>query len=85
MLIEIADTGPGLPPGAEGLIEPFVTGDTEQTGRQGLGLGLSIVQSLLEQMQGELLLANDPDGRGGLVSIRLPAADPGEPGEGEGG
>lgn len=83
VLVEIADTGPGLPPGAEGLIEPFVTGEPGQIGGQGLGLGLSIVQSLLEQMQGELLLANDPDGTGGLVTIRLPAADPGEPEEGE--
>ncbi|KFI28613.1 ATP-binding protein [Haematobacter massiliensis] len=73
--IEITDTGPGLPPGAEGLIEPFVTGDPGQIGGQGLGLGLSIVQSLLEQMQGELSLANHPAGTGALVTIHLPAAD----------
>lgn len=67
--ISIRDSGPGLPPGQESSVtEPFFT--TRE--REGLGLGLYIVQALLEQMQGELAFATD--GPGATAIIRLPAA-----------
>lgn len=50
-LIEVADTGPGLPEGAERIFDPFYT--TKET-HQGMGLGLSIVHGLVSLWGGEV-------------------------------
>jgi signal transduction histidine kinase len=45
--IEVRDTGPGLPPGAEASVfEPFVRGPRPQ--QPGLGLGLATVKRIVE-------------------------------------
>ncbi|MCO6442016.1 MAG: MASE1 domain-containing protein [Nitrococcus mobilis] len=56
--VVVADTGPGLPVGLlDNIFEPFVTGKTE-----GLGLGLSISRSIVENHGGRLFAGNRPGG-----------------------
>ncbi|OGS15370.1 MAG: hypothetical protein A2234_01425 [Elusimicrobia bacterium RIFOXYA2_FULL_58_8] len=71
-LLEIADTGPGIP--AEALpriFEPFFT--TKPKGK-GTGLGLSTVYGIVQQAHGQIFAANRPDG-GAIFSIYFPATD----------
>ncbi|MEQ1663611.1 MAG: ATP-binding protein [Thiobacillus sp.] len=65
--IEIADTGPGLPPEVQAhLFEPVVS----QKGGDHAGLGLSISHNLIVRMNGSLTCASSPQGTHFL--IRLP-------------
>ena len=67
--IAVEDTGPGLPQiGRERLFEPFFT---TKTG--GLGLGLSISQSIVEAHGGRLTAAPRPGG-GAVFRFTLPIA-----------
>lgn len=67
--IEVRDCGPGIPESATGhLFEPFYT-----TKHQGMGLGLSICQSIAGAHGGEIRYLPNP--RGACFRIRLPAAD----------
>lgn len=52
------------------MLEPFVT-----TKCEGLGMGLAIVRSIVEQHEGELQVVNEP-GRGLTVGLRLPVWKP---------
>jgi two-component system, LuxR family, sensor kinase FixL len=64
----IEDSGPGIDPTLlDRIFEPFVT-----TKEQGLGLGLSICQSILSAHNGSLLAANNVD-QGATFSMVLPA------------
>jgi C4-dicarboxylate-specific signal transduction histidine kinase len=65
--IRVRDSGPGLRDGAEGLIfEPFYT-----TKAGGMGMGLSIVRSIVQAHGGRIHAANHP-GRGAVFEILLP-------------
>lgn len=67
--LTIADRGPGIPEDMrEKILEPFFT--TRVTG-EGLGLGLSIVRTILEQTGGSLTFAPRPGG-GTLTLVDLP-------------
>jgi signal transduction histidine kinase len=69
-LIEIwvRDYGPGLPPEAAARVfEPFQT-----TKEGGLGVGLSICRSIVEQHGGTIQVAS-AEGGGAVFSVRLPA------------
>jgi two-component system nitrogen regulation sensor histidine kinase GlnL len=69
--IEVADTGPGIPPGLEDrLFTPFFTTKTE-----GAGLGLSVANSIVERHGGRLELTNDPGG-GAVARCYLPIEHP---------
>jgi signal transduction histidine kinase len=73
--IRFADDGPGLPPGTpEKLFEPFRT-----TKKGGLGLGLALVQRVVDAHGGEIRVERLP--RGTAFTIVLPAAP--EPREAE--
>jgi signal transduction histidine kinase len=73
VLVEVSDTGPGIPPPAlEQVFAPFYS--TKGRG-EGTGLGLSICRRLIEEHHGELTVANLP-GSGALFRIRLPIASP---------
>lgn len=65
--IEVADSGPGLPPGlGDRIFDPFVT--TKSTG---LGLGLSICRRIVEAHGGAITAANLPEG-GASFTVQLP-------------
>ena len=67
--LQIADRGPGIAPGMESRIrEPFFT--TRLSG-EGLGLGLSITQGILDQAGGRLEFRPRPGG-GTLTEVELP-------------
>lgn len=70
VLIEIADTGPGIPAEiADKVFDPFFT--TKETGK-GTGLGLSTVYGVIRQLDGVIALKNIA-GRGAVFEIYLPA------------
>lgn len=66
---EIRDSGSGF--SAEDLPRIFEPFFSRRTG--GTGLGLSLVQQIIEQHRGTILAANHPEG-GAVVSFRLPLA-----------
>jgi two-component system sensor kinase FixL len=67
--IEIADTGPGIPPDVRrSLFRPFYT-----TKARGTGLGLSTAKRLIELHQGRIAVACPPTG-GTTINISIPTA-----------
>jgi signal transduction histidine kinase/CheY-like chemotaxis protein/HPt (histidine-containing phosphotransfer) domain-containing protein len=73
--IEVADTGPGIPPGQrERLFQDFERLDTEATrAAEGAGLGLSLSARLASFMGGRLGF-NDAPGGGSIFWLELPSA-----------
>ena len=70
-VVDIADSGPGIAAEAlPRLFEPFFT-----TREGGLGLGLSLCESLASGMGGALSAANASP-RGAVFTLRLPTAAP---------
>ena len=68
LCISIQDTGPGVREGQmEKIFEPYFTTNE----RQGLGLGLSISQRIVESMQGTISVTNAPEG-GAIFKLMLP-------------
>jgi signal transduction histidine kinase len=75
LVVEVRDRGPGLPPGQEGLVTAKGVALGERRGTAGLGLW--IVETLVEAMQGELTLR--PRDGGGLTAhleLPVPTASP---------
>ncbi|MBI2466381.1 MAG: hypothetical protein HYV62_00925 [Candidatus Rokubacteria bacterium] len=67
-VIEVRDTGPGIPPEAfPRLFEPLFTTKTH-----GTGLGLSISADIVRELGGQLTAANRADG-GAVFRVSLPA------------
>ena len=67
--VSVADTGPGLGPTVrERLFQPFVT-----TKRDGMGVGLSICQSIM-QAHGGRIWAEDHPGGGTVFRFTVPDA-----------
>ncbi|MFM1769587.1 MAG: hypothetical protein RJA22_2116 [Verrucomicrobiota bacterium] len=70
-ILEVADTGPGIPPEVQGrLFDPFFT-----TKASGTGLGLSMALRIVEKHGGLLEYSTAP-GRGTLFRIVLPLQTP---------
>jgi len=68
--IVVADNGPGIPPEVlPRLFEPFFS-----TRKGGLGLGLSLCETLANGMGGTLGAANAPEG-GAVFRLQLPLAE----------
>ena len=64
--VAVADTGPGIPPDVGSrLFQPFVT-----TKEKGMGIGLTICQSIIEAHNGRIAVAPNHDG-GVTFSFRL--------------
>ena len=67
--VSIADTGPGIAPEIRAKVfEPFYS-----TKPEGMGMGLSIVRTIIEAHNGEIRAENSYHG-GGLFRVRLPLA-----------
>lgn len=66
--IEVEDTGIGLPPERDRIVEPYVT-----TRARGTGLGLAIVKKIVEEHHGTMTFA-DRDGGGTVVRMAFDAA-----------
>jgi two-component system OmpR family sensor kinase len=73
VVLEVADTGPGLPPDqAERIFERFYRTDSSRTRASGgTGLGLSIVQALVVAHNGTVEVESTP-GEGATFIVRLP-------------
>lgn len=67
--VSIADRGPGIPlDNLKQVFEPLFT-----TKPEGMGMGLSIVRTIVEAHGGRLLIESQP-GRGSLFRVNLPLA-----------
>lgn len=70
-LIEVADTGPGVPPEIlDKIFEPFFT---TKAVNEGTGMGLATVYGIVEQAGGHINVSNAPGG-GAVFRIFLPEA-----------
>jgi signal transduction histidine kinase len=71
--IQVADSGPGIPPEQlPDIFEPFRRGSNyAQRERQGAGLGLSIAKEIVTHMGGEISVSSEP-GNGSIFTILLP-------------
>ncbi len=68
VVIEVADTGVGLPAAVERLFEPFYT--TKEPGK-GTGLGLAICKDFIEDMKGTIT-AGPGEGGGAVFTVCIP-------------
>ncbi len=75
--ITVTDSGPGIPPEhLPHIFDRFYKADAARAGttiRSGSGLGLSIVQAIVERHRGEVHASNAPEG-GARFELLLPAA-----------
>ena len=75
--LSVANEGPPLPEGAgDRLFEPMVSVRAQEGRTPHLGLGLAIVRIVAARHGGEARAANRADGRGVVVTVRLPLALP---------
>ncbi|MDL2315749.1 PAS domain-containing protein [Desulfovibrio sp. OttesenSCG-928-A18] len=71
--LEVADSGPGLPPGSERIFDPFFT--TKER-HQGMGLGLSIVHGLISLWGAEIsAISRHPELGGAAFHVDLHAME----------
>jgi two-component system OmpR family sensor kinase len=81
-ILEVADEGPGLPPGEEGLVfERFYRADAARArsnDSQGSGLGLSIVAAIVAAHGGSVHAGSPPSGSGAYFMVALPITPPAE-------
>ena len=76
VLLEVADTGPGIPLEAQPYVfERFYRLDPQPDGIMGTGLGLTIVKSIVEQHGGRVWVTSQP-GHGSVFTVSLPAFQP---------
>jgi two-component system NtrC family sensor kinase len=69
VVIEVEDTGPGIPPDVlPKIFDPFFT--TKPIGK-GTGLGLSISYGIIEKHGGRIEVASEP-GRGSRFTVTVP-------------
>ncbi len=75
ILIEVTDTGSGIPPDeVDRIFERFFRG-TDSREKEGFGLGLSIAKRMVDVMGGEIGVSSEV-GVGSDFWVRLPAAKP---------
>jgi hypothetical protein len=71
VVLEVADTGVGIPPeNLQRIFDPFFT--TKEVGK-GTGLGLSMVYGFVKEMKGTIKVTSDV-GKGSTFSVFLPRA-----------
>ena len=78
-VLTVADTGPGIPASErERVFDRFYRGASTAApdGQTGSGLGLSIVKRIADAHGATVTLDAASDGRGLVVRVRFPAAEP---------
>jgi signal transduction histidine kinase len=79
-VLTVADDGEGIDPSAAGaLTKRFARGPAASGAGRRFGLGLALVQEVVQSHRGELTLDGRP-GAGTIAAIALPAAPPNRPG-----
>ena len=69
IVVQIRDTGPGIPAAAmPRVFEPFYT--TKEVGK-GTGLGLAITYGIIQEHGGQIAASNHPEG-GAVFTVQLP-------------
>ena len=70
--VSVCDTGPGIPQGfLDQIFDPFFRVKQARSGTKGLGLGLSIVRTLVE-LQGGAIVARSEPGQGAELTFTVP-------------
>jgi K+-sensing histidine kinase KdpD len=78
LTVAVLDSGPGLPAGRfADLFNRFVTGSQPHETQYGIGLGLSVVKSIIEMHGGQVGAENRPEG-GAKVWFTIPIHPPQE-------
>jgi two-component system sensor histidine kinase KdpD len=73
VLLQVIDEGDGIPPGElESVFDKFYRAQKGDHVRPGTGLGLAISRGFVEAMHGTISASNRTDGRGAVLTIRLP-------------
>ena len=74
--ISVRDHGHGIPPGfRDRIFEPFFSTDTAKPAKKGLGLGLSIVKSVVGSVGGKIEFESTVD-EGTCFHVSLPSQQP---------
>jgi PAS domain S-box-containing protein len=74
VIVEVADTGVGIPPDAlPHIFDPFFT--TKPTGK-GTGLGMSVVRSIMNLQRGIISMRNRDHGQGAIATLTFKAQNP---------
>jgi len=73
LVLEVSDTGPGIPPEArDAIFDPFRQLDCSPARQHGgMGLGLALCRGLVQLLRGEIDVESAP-GRGSKFIVRLP-------------
>ena len=81
MVLRVRDDGNGIPPGQlTSMFELFVQGDVSPDRKQGgLGIGLTLVRSLVQLHGGTVAAFSEGRGKGSEFVVRLPASSRDEP------
>lgn len=75
--IDISDQGPGIPEQERSRIfDMFYSVERGDRGKQGTGLGLTIVQAIIGAHMGKVEALPGPDGVGTTIRLSLPIGDP---------
>ncbi len=74
--ISVQDQGPGIPDDLQDrMFEPFFSADTGSRAKEGIGLGLSVVKSIVESLEGNVEVESRL-GEGTCFSAYLPSGQP---------
>jgi signal transduction histidine kinase len=71
VVIEVADTGPGIPEEEISHVWEELYRGTGARGIQGSGLGLALVRAIVSRHEGDITLRSRP-GEGTVFTVRLP-------------
>ena len=71
LVLSVADTGRGMPPADRDRIFQEFTRLPGAQGKEGFGLGLSIVRMLVQLLEGDILVDSVP-GKGSTFTVRIP-------------